>query len=120
MKRLVTEEHTVRCPLEDCAATVTVRSNPTAPPSRRHRDVTGCSLRPPASYVAAPAIGYFSDVAPPMCYLRESVSGPCYAREPACSKECLGILNAAEPGAGDPMESAQELAMRRLLWNYGG
>jgi hypothetical protein len=119
MKRLVTTEHTVRCPLEDCAATVTVRSDPDAAPSRRHRDVLGCSLRPPAPYVPPATLGYFADVAPPVSYVRDVAPGPCHAQEPACSKVCLGVLNAAEPGAGDPGDSVHDLVMKRLLWIYG-
>ena len=119
MKRLVTTEHTVRCPLEDCAATVTVRSDLDAAPSRRHRDVTDCSLRPTAAYVPPARIGYFPDIAPPLSYVREAAPAPCHALEPACSKACLAILNAAEPGAGEPGDAAQDIVMKRLLWIYG-
>jgi hypothetical protein len=56
MKRreLITQQ-TVRCPRTDETANLTVRTDAEAYPSRRHRDVTACSLcrqrrssRPPA------------------------------------------------------------------------
>jgi len=116
MKRLVTTEHTVRCPLESCAATVTVRSDPDAVPSRRHRNVMRCSLRPPVPYVLPSRVGYFADVVPPVSYLCEAASGPRHSPEPACSKACLTVLNAAEPGAGESGDSVRDLVMKRLLW----
>ena len=33
-------QHTMRCPLEECSATVTVRTDPGGYPSSRHLDVT--------------------------------------------------------------------------------
>jgi hypothetical protein len=130
MKQLVVTEHTVRCPLEDCTATLSVRTDRDSAPSRRHREVMSCSLRPPTPYVPLPPIGHVPELPPPLSYFREGWPGPCHSREPACSKACLAILNAAEPGAGGPdacasgdaMELARQtesLAMMRLLWTSG-
>ena len=130
MKPLATTHHTVRCPLDDCTASLTVRTDPGAVPSRRHRDVTGCSLRPPAPYVPPARIGYFPDIAPPLSFLCPAAPGSHHSQEPSCSKACLKILNAAEPGAGGPgsgssgsaLELArhtQSFAMMRLLWTSG-
>jgi len=49
MKRLALTQHTVRCPLEDRTASLTVRTDPGGYPSRRHLDVTACSLLPSTS-----------------------------------------------------------------------
>jgi hypothetical protein len=130
MKRPIVTEHTVRCPLEDCTASVTVRTDPDSAPSRRHRDVIGCSLRPPTPYVPLPPIGHLPELPPPLSYFREGWPGPCHSTEPACSKACLAILNAAEPGAGGPAATAsgdamelarqiESLAMMRILWTSG-
>lgn len=130
MRRLEITRHTVRCPLEDCAATLTVRTDPASAPSRRHRDVASCSLRPPSSYVPAPRIGYFADMAPPMPYFSEFATSPHHWLEVPCSRRCLAVLNAAEPGAGpvpcasgvsDASELVRETqppAITRLLWLY--
>jgi hypothetical protein len=51
MKRLAFTQHTVRCPLEDRTASLMVRTDPDGCPSRRHLDVTACSLLPSTSFV---------------------------------------------------------------------
>ena len=96
MRRLALTQHTVRCPLEEVTASVTVRTDPEACPSRRHRDVTACSLQPPTSFVLPPRIGYFADMAPAMPYLFEVHATPCHSLEMPCSRRCLAALNAAE------------------------
>jgi hypothetical protein len=131
MKRLALTQHTVRCPLEDRTASVTVRTDPGGYPSRRHLDVTACSLLPPTSFVPPARSGYFSDVAPPVPYLCDVHSAPRHSLEVACPRRCLAVLNAAEPGAAEPLRctsgvsDAFELALRtqspaitRLLWFY--
>jgi hypothetical protein len=130
MKRLDTTHQTVRCPLDECSASLTVSTDAGAAPSRRYRDVLGCSLRPPAPWVPPTRVGYFPDLAPPLSFLCPAPPGPRHAREPRCSKACLKILNAAEPGAGGPgsgssgdaLELArhtQSFAMMRRLWTSG-
>lgn len=132
MRRLVATQHTVRCPLEDVTASVTVRTDPDACPSRRHRDVTACSLRPSTPLVPPPRIGHFADMAPPLSYVGEADSTPRHALGVACSRRCLWVLNAAEPGAAEPVRctsgvsDALELTRRthspaitRVLWFYG-
>jgi hypothetical protein len=130
MRRLATTQQTVRCPLDDCSASLTVSTDAGAAPSRRYRDVLGCSLRPPAPYAPPTRIGYFPDLAPPLCFLCPATPGPRHAEEPDCSKACLKILNAAEPGAGGPgsresgdalelTRHTQTFAVMRLLWTSG-
>jgi hypothetical protein len=131
MKRLELTQHTVRCPLEGCTASLTVRSDPDGYPSRRHLDVTACSLLPPTSFVQPARSAYFSDVAPAVSYVYEVAPAPGHPAEVACRKPCLAVLNAAEPGAGEPVRctsgvsDALELARQtqspgimRALWFY--
>ena len=132
MKRLALTQHTVRCPLDDCAASVAVRTNPSGYPSRRHLDVAACSRLPSTSFVPPARSRYFSDGGPPVPYLCEVDSAPCHSLEVSCPKPCLAALNAAEPGAAEPvrctsgMSDGMELvrqtqspAITRLLWFYG-
>ena len=57
-------QHTVRCPLEEQNATVTVCTDPDAAPSRRHLDVTACSLRPSTAFAPPPRRAYLTDLTP--------------------------------------------------------
>jgi hypothetical protein len=132
MKRLALTQHTVRCPLEDLTASLTVRTDPGGYPSRRHLDVMACSLLPSTSFVPPATRGYFSDVAPPASYLWRVDSAPCHSLEVACPRPCLAVLNAAESGAAEPVRctsgvsdglelvrQTQSPAITRLLWFYG-
>jgi hypothetical protein len=132
MKRLVLTNNTVRCPLEDQTASVTVRTDPGGYPSRRHLDVTACSLLPSTPFVPPARMGYFSDVPDvPLPFIREIDSTPRHSLGVACPKRCLAILNAAEPGAAEPIRctsgvsdaleltrQTQPSAITRLLWLY--
>jgi hypothetical protein len=77
--------------------------------------------------------GYFSDMAPPVPYLCEVDSAPRHSLEVACPSRCLAVLNAAEPGAAEPVRctsgvndglelvrQTQSPAITRMLWFYGG
>jgi hypothetical protein len=121
----------MRCPLEKCAATMTVRTDPESYPSRRHRDVTACSLRPSTSFVRPVRRAYFADVAAPMSYVRDVEATPRHSSEVACAKPCLRVLNAAESGAAEPvrctsgvsdgLELVRQTAspgLTRVLWFY--
>jgi len=125
-------QHTMRCPLDGCAATVTVRTDPEGYPSRRHLDVTTCSLRPSTSFASPVRRAYFTDLSPLMAYVCDVVANPCRSLDVACAKPCLRVLNAAEPGAGEPVRCTSgvsdglELARQTLspaamrpLWFYG-
>jgi hypothetical protein len=128
MERHAITHHTIRCPLQQGIASLTVRTQPGAPPSRRHRDVMTCSLVPSASCITPGRKGYFSDVAPPLSYSYDVDRASGHSFEVACSKRCLAVLNAAEPGAApvrctsgvnDSLELArqtQSLAIMRQLW----
>jgi hypothetical protein len=132
MKDLTLAEHTMRCPIENCTARVTVRTDAGASPSRRHLEVVACSLVPVTSFVPAARKGYFSDVPPSVSYLCEVDPAPVHTAEITCSKRCLATLNAAESGAAEPptctsgvadsfelARQTQSPAMMRLLWTYG-
>jgi hypothetical protein len=133
MSRLQITHHTVRCPLEACTAELSVRSDPGAAPSSRHRAVVACSLRLSTPFVPRSRDGYFADIAPPVSYHYEVGGPPCHAGEVTCGRRCLAVLNAAEarvadsppytPGGGDALELArltQTPAMMRVLWSYSG
>jgi len=133
MKRLELTQHTVRCPLEDRTASLTVRTDPGGYPSRRHLDVAACSLLSSTPFAPAARSGYFPDAAPPVPYLREIDPAPRHCLEVACSRSCLAVLNAAEPGAAQPVRctsgvsdglelarQTQSPAIMRLLWFYSG
>ena len=124
-------QHTVRCPLEEQNATVTVCTDPDAAPSRRHLDVTACSLRPSTSFVRPVRRAYFADVAAPMSYIRDVEATPRHSPEVACAKPCLRVLNAAESGAAEPVRCTSGVsdglelvrqtaspALARVLWFY--
>jgi hypothetical protein len=93
----------MRCPLEECSATMTVRTDPESYPSRRYRDVTACSLRPSTSLVRPVRRAYFADVAAPISYIRDVEATPRHPSGVACAKPCLRVLNAAESGAAEPV-----------------
>jgi hypothetical protein len=130
MRRRTLTQQTVRCPEQDCTARLTVRSDLEAAPSRRHRALVACSLRPSVPLVTPAAGAFFADLAPDVRY-RGAVGGLPYASKPyACSEGCLAILNAAE-GGGEPVRCSSgvsdslELARQtqsprtmRLLWFY--
>ena len=131
MRQLALTQHTVRCPLQDVTASLTVRTDPGGYPSRRHLDVTACSLLSSTSFVPPTRIGYFSDVAPPVGYFCTVDPAPYHSLEVACRKRCLAVLNAAESGAAQPVRctsgvsdslelvrQTQSLAITRLLWFY--
>ena len=131
MKRLTLTQHTVRCPMEDRAASLTVRTDPDGYPSRRHLDVAACSLVPSMPFVPRPRSGYFSDIAPPASYLCEADPTPRHALKLSCGRPCLRVLNAAESrgaapicctsGFSDGLELARQTlspSMMRLLWFY--
>ena len=132
MKRRTLTQHTVRCPLDEVTASVTVQTDPHARPSRRYRDVTACSLQPPTGFMPFVRRGYFSDVAPPVAYVCDADPAPCHTAGVTCSKACLAILNAAEPGAAelictsgihDALELARQTqtpAIARLLYYHAG
>src|SRR5262245_34361601 len=131
MRRLELTQHTVRCPRTDRAANVTVRTDPGAYPSRRHQDVTACSLMPSTSFVPPARRGYFSDLTP-LSYVCEIHPAPCHSLKVDCPRPCLAVLNAAEAGATEPLRCVsgvndsvelarrtQSPAIKRLLWFFG-
>ena len=131
MRRRALTHHTVRCPLEgDHSASLTVRTDPDGRPSRRHLDVMACSLLPSTSFVPPVREGYFSDVAPPFSYHSEVDSNPRHSGV-GCSKPCLAVLNAAEPGSREALRCAsgvndgleltrqvQSPAITAVLWSH--
>jgi hypothetical protein len=131
MKRLGLTQHSLHCPLYDCAASLSVRTDSNGYPSRRHLDVTACSLLPSTSFPPSARRAYFPDMEPPMPYTYEVNRAPLHSTEIACSKRCLSVMNAAECGAAGPVRCTsgvsdalelarhtQSPAIMRLLWLY--
>jgi hypothetical protein len=131
-RRLTSTQHTLRCPEQDCRASVAVRTDPIAYPSRRYVDVTACSLHPATSFVAPARKAYFADMSPPESYLEDVGGASCHSDEVACPKSCLRVLNAVESGcAGEPIRctsgmsdglelarQTQSPAITRVLWYH--
>jgi|RhiMetdeSRZDD1v2_1073273.scaffolds.fasta_scaffold07075_10 hypothetical protein len=133
MKRVALTQHTVRCPLDDRAAAVTVRTDPDGYPSRRHLEVAACSLLSSTSVEPSARCSHFPDLAPLVPYACDVAPTPRHPLRVSCPSPCLAVLNAAEPGAAGSapwasgVEDALELArqtqsasMMRILWFFGG
>lgn len=106
MKRLALTQHTMRCPLNDCSARLTVCTDSNGYPSRRHLDVAACSLLPSPSFVPPARTAYFPGGEPPVPYTYEVNRTPCHFTKVECPKRCLPVLNAAESGAAEPVRCA--------------
>ena len=103
MKRLALTQHTMRCPMYDCSARLTVCTDSNGYPSRRHLDVAACSLLPSTSFVPPARTAYFPGGEPPVPYTYEVSRTPCHSTKVECPKRCLPVLNAAESGAAEPV-----------------
>lgn len=129
MKELT--QHTVRCPLEERYATVAVWTDPDGAPSRRHLDVTACSVRPSTSCIPPARRAYFTDLTPLVSFVCDVAATPRHSTGVVCAKPCLRVLNAAEPGAEsvrctsgvcDGVELIRQTTnptVSRLLWLHG-
>jgi hypothetical protein len=129
MRRLTLTQQTVRCPLYDDTASLQVRTKTDAAPSRRHRDVTACSLLMPTRVDAFAGRAGFSDIAPLVSYLR-AADEPARQSVDVCPKPCLEVLNAAESGVAgslrcpsgvglDLIWQTQTPAVTRVVWMHG-
>jgi hypothetical protein len=128
-RRHVLTQETLRCPLHDCRATVTVRTNPHAGAGRRYLAVAGCSLHPPAQHAPPARVAHFADFGPGQSYLCDACEPPRLLEGVPCGKHCLVALNAAEarPQSLEPLHGdAWELGRRmqppgvtRALWLNG-
>jgi hypothetical protein len=128
-RRLTLTPQVVRCPVDDCPATLAVRTDPIAHPGRRYVDVTDCSLLPAASFAQPARTAYFPDGE---AYIYDASQAPRHSTKVACPKRCLPLLNAAEScfagkpigresGTGDSLELARQTqnpSMMRQLWYH--
>lgn len=126
-RRLTLTPQAVRCPVNDCPATLAVRTDSIAHAGRRFVDVTACSLLPATSLAQPARTAYFPDGE---AYIYDDSQAPRHSTEVACPKRCLPVLNVAETcfagmpigrvsGAGDSLELARQTqspAMMRQLW----
>jgi hypothetical protein len=128
-RRHVLTQETLRCPLHDCRATVTVRTNPHAGAGRRYLAVAGCSLHPTSPHAPPARVAHFADFGPAQSYLCDACEPPRLADGVPCAKPCLVALNAGdirpqflEPLHGDAWElgrRTQPAGVTRALWLNG-
>ena len=121
----------VRCPLHDCQAAVTVRTDPDAPSREPYVDVVGCSLMSDAAFGLPEHRAYLPDA--PSCSVLLEPAGryPVYSMGVSCRQPCRFVLNAAAlsvapapiactSGASDAIELMRQVDPRatdsRLLY----
>jgi hypothetical protein len=85
----------VRCPLHDCQAEVSVRTDPHARARAEYVDVVGCSLLSDAA-IGLPALrAYLPDTPPCEIVVETAKRHPVYASGVSCRQPCRFVLNAA-------------------------
>ncbi len=87
----------VRCPLHDCPAAVTVRTDPRAHAHRRYVEVTACSLLSEPAVALPEHTAYLPDSPPYAVRLEAARSYPVYTAEISCPQRCVFVLNEAAP-----------------------
>jgi hypothetical protein len=92
MKQRAITQHTLRCPLYDCTASLTVRTDFNGCVSARHLDVLSCSLLPSMAFVPSAANAYFPDMEPPEPYTHNIYPTPLHSTGLACRKRCLPVV----------------------------
>jgi hypothetical protein len=129
-RRLTLTPQAARCPIHDCRATLSVRTDPIAHPRDRYVDVTACSVLPATSFGPPARTAYFPDGE---AYIYDASQAPRHSMGVACPKRCLLVLNAAEScfagkpirctsGTSDSLEltrQTQTPSMMRQLWFHG-
>ena len=132
-RRLEITHQSVRCPLHDCQAQVTVRTDPTDRSRRPYVSVTGCSLLSDAAITLPERTAYLWDGPPYEVRMDVASSHPVYGAEPSCPQHCVFALNEAEASAGpqpqpvlspsvsnDAIELSRQVVrnprISRLLW----
>ena len=121
----------VRCPLHDCTADMTVRTDPQAHANRQYVDVATCSLLSDAAVALPERTAYLPDSPPCKVRLEAARSHPVYSTGVTCRQSCLSVLNAAAPavtpqplectsGAADGIDLVRQVAHyptdSQLLW----
>ncbi len=129
-QRFPLTQHTVRCPLYDRQATLTVRTNPIARPRGQYVDVTACSILPATPCILPASMAYLPDMPSYEPYLQKARPHR-YTLEVPCRKDCLYVLNEAEgscpirhirctSGISNGLELTRQVVQNptitRLLW----
>ena len=113
----------VRCPLHDCQAEVTVRTDPDAPSRRQYVDVVGCSLMSDPAFELPERRAYLADAPSCSVLLETATTHPVYATGVSCRQPCRFVLNAAAlsvapkplacaSGASDAIELMRQASSR--------
>ena len=87
----------VRCPLHDCQAEVTVRTDPDAPSRDQYVDVVGCSLLSDAAIGLPARRAYLPDTPPCEVVVETARSYPVYATEVSCRQPCRSCSTPPNP-----------------------
>lgn len=121
----------VRCPLNDSPAIVSVRTRPNAPSRRQYVDVAGCSLLSDVAVALPERRAYLADAPACSVLMERATTHPVYDVDVSCSQRCVGVLNAAATsvaprplacvsGVSDAIELMRQVDARcsdsRLLW----
>lgn len=131
-QRLPVTSQSVRCPLHDCQARVTVRTDPGAHADRQYLEITACSLLSDAAIGLPEHSTYLPDGPPFKVRLEAASAYPVYA-DVSCAQPCVFVLNEAAPsvaprplectsGASDGIDLVRQAVRKptasQLLW-YG-
>jgi hypothetical protein len=92
----------VRCPLHDCQAAVTVRTDPDAPSREQYVDVVGCSLMSDAAFGLPEHRAYLPDAPSCSVLLETATTHPVYATGVSCRQPCRFVLNVAALSVAPP------------------
>jgi hypothetical protein len=124
----------VRCPLHDCQAEVSVRTDPRATSRQQYVDVIGCSLVSDGAIGLPERRAYLPDAPSCSVLLETATTRPVYATGVSCRQPCRFVLNAAAlpvpppalacaSGASDAIELMRQVDSSftdsRLLWYSG-
>ena len=133
-QRLPIVARDVRCPVHDCQAAVTVRTDPDAPSREQYVDVVGCSLMSDAAFGLPEHRAYLPDAPTCSVLLETATTHPIYATGVSCRQACRFVLNvsalsvappplACASGVSDAIELMRQADPRgtdsRLLWYSG-
>jgi hypothetical protein len=95
-QRLPLASRDVRCPLHNCRAEVTERTDSDAHPRRRHAEVVACSLLSDAAGALPERRAYLPDSPPCEIVLEAKRDYPIHAAEVSCRQPSVFVLNAAD------------------------
>jgi len=91
--RLELRCESLRCPLHDCHADVSVRTDPHARSRQQYVDVAACSLLADSAIGLPERTGYLADAPQYKVRLEPAASHPVYVADVSCRQPCVFVLN---------------------------